>query len=128
MRLDSDVLELCHDGPMTLAECMVLRRVLDEVRAELGHCFMLVDMHRGTSIEPEARKYMAEWSKDPRQKLAGAAVYGVSFGMRTISTLMINAIKLMGKLQTEVMFAKDETDARRWIAEQRALQFPKSSP
>lgn len=72
---------------------------------------------------------MAQWSgEESSDWLSGTAMYGVSFAMRAISTLMLNAMHFLGKAKPNVAYLKDEAEGRRWIDEQRALQRPGSTP
>lgn len=120
MSLAGDVLDIHFEGVICLSDSVLLRQVFDEIYRERGPCFLVADMRRATGIDRDARQYMKEWSKVEPIQLLATAVYGVSFAVRAISILMINAIKMLGKRHTEVVFLKDETEARRWIDAQRA--------
>ena len=123
MSFAGDVLEIHYDGHISLADSEQLRDILIEIDREHGSCFLLVDMRLGLGIDRDARQYMKEWSKQEQAKLRGTAIYGVSFTMRAIAMLMLNAIKLLGRQESEVSFLKDEAEARRWIdARRQALK------
>ncbi len=115
---------LSFEGSISEADLRELRVAMASVTHELGRCFMITDMSLCTGIDAAARKYMAEWSKDRVDVIAGTAVYGLSFATRAITMLAINAIKLLGQKQVDVVFLKDEAEARRWVEEQRAARFP----
>jgi aminoglycoside phosphotransferase family enzyme len=121
-----DVLGIHFGGHITLADCIELRGLIEQLGREVGYTFLLVDMHESASIAPEARKYMARWNRESTEELlAGTAMYGISFAMRAIVTLTLNAIKFLGKKErTQTVFVKDEAEARRWIDAERARKFP----
>lgn len=122
LELSGDVLKIVYDGPITLDNCLQLRVIFGEMRQTVGRCFLLVDMRKSTGVEPAARKYMADWSKEtPDEALSGTAMYGINFAMRAIITLTLNAIKFLGnKSEVEgVVFLKDEPEARRWLDARR---------
>ena len=117
------MLGLCFEGAITEADLRALRVAMTSVTHELGRCFMITDMSLCTGIDAAARKYMAEWSKDRVEVIAGTAVYGLSFATRAITVLALNAIKLLGQKQVDVVFLKDEAEARRWVDQQRSERF-----
>ncbi len=117
---EQDLIGMHFHGPLTRADVTAMRALIVRVLAEHGSCYLLSDMTHCTSFEPEARKFMAEWSRDGKDKVAGSAVYGVNFAMRTLVTLAINAIKFIGKHKKgDLAFVKDAAEGRRWIAARR---------
>lgn len=121
-----DVLGIHFGGHITLQDCVDLRDLIEHLGREVGYTFLLVDMRESSSIAPEARRYMAQWNRESTEELlAGTAMYGISFAMRAIVTLTLNAIKFLGKKErTHTVFVKDEAEARRWIDAERARKFP----
>ena len=107
-------------GPITRKDVEVLRQAVDAVADEHPRSYLLIDLHGSTGIEPDARRYMAEWSKAPDRGLVGTVVYGTGFVMRALVTFSLNAIKLLGHQKGEFHFFKDEAEARRWAANHRA--------
>ena len=126
LRCDGELVSVKFVGTITRADAVKLREVLNTVFHSEERCFLLANMREGTGIDPEARKYMAEWSKTPSQRMAGTAVFGMSFAARAIVMLMVNAIKVLGNLKSDVTFVKDEAEAREWIERQRARKQPGS--
>ena len=109
------------EGPLTREHFVAMRAVFAAVIAEHGACYMVSDMTNCTKFEPEARKYLAEWSREATDKVAGSAIYGVNFAMRALVTLAINAVKFIGKHPGgDLAFVKDKAEALRWIAWRRA--------
>lgn len=122
-----DTLVLHVRGPLTMPDLQKLREVLVVVMAETGRSFLIADLTKATIIDSDARRYMAEWSKQRTDWVAGTAVYGVNFAMRAVLTLTLNAIKLLGTQQVELVVLKDEADAIRWVDAKRLALFPESA-
>lgn len=112
-----DVVELQFDGPLTLDQAKALHEHLAASYAELGSCFVLVDLGGVSAMGPESRRYMGEWHRS--HELSGVALFGGNFAMRAIATLTVNAIHLLSNHRTEIVFFRDEADARRWISTRR---------
>jgi len=113
-------------GALTVSDLQRLREVLVVVMEETGHAFLIADLNKATIIDSGARKYMAEWSKEHTDWVAGTAVYGVNFAMRAVLTLTLNAIKLLGTQQVELVVLKEEADAIRWVDARRLALYPGS--
>jgi len=126
LRRQGDLVALYVHGSLTMPDLQQLREVLVEVMGEVGHCFLTADLSGATSVNADARKYMAEWSKQNTDWVAGTAVFGVNFAMRAVLTLTLNAIKLLGTQQVDFAFVKDEADATRWIDAKRLALYPES--
>lgn len=121
VEFEGDTLRLRLVGPLTIADAELLRVEMQALRRSLGTCFLLADAAELAGIDAEARRYLARWSaREQSERITGAAVYGVSFAMRTIITLTVNAIRVIGRREVQIAFANDEAEARRWIAARRA--------
>ncbi len=107
-------------GAITRRDLEALRTAVDAVADEHPRSYLLTDMKECTGIDAEARKYMAVWSKEPDRGLVGTAVYGNGFMMRSLITLALQAIRLLGQREALIHFFKDEAEARRWVAAHRA--------
>jgi len=53
--------------------------------------------------------------------LRGTAILGANIGMRIVLGLGFKALKLLGKGEHPLRFFDDEAEARRWLAERRAV-------
>lgn len=124
LRRQGDLLSLHLHGPLVVTDMQQLRDVLNLVMAEVGHCFLTADLSGATTIDADTRKYMAEWSKQNTDWVAGTAVYGVSFAMRALLTLTLKAIKFLGTQQVDFVFVEDEAAALRWIDAKRRVLYP----
>ncbi len=114
-----DVVGMRFKGPLGREDIAAMRVLTGEVLQEVEHCFLLADLRECSSIEPEARKAMAQWSKDRTQQISGTAVYGVSFAMRALVTLTLNAIRFIGAQPVEVVLVKNEAEALRYVEQRR---------
>jgi hypothetical protein len=115
-----DIVGMRFKGPIVRDDIAAMRAMAEELLAEHGRCFLLSDMTACSGIDAEARKYMAQWSKERTQKVTATAVYGVNFAMRALVTLSLNAIKFLGTQQVEVVFVKDEAEAFRYVERKRS--------
>lgn len=117
---EGDLLGVRFRGPITREAVEALRDAVNAVTAEHPRSFLIADLHECTGIDPEARKYMAVWSNEPDRGLVGTAVFGTGFMLRTLVTLTIKAIKMLGQARTDLLFFKDEAEAREWVRSERA--------
>jgi hypothetical protein len=115
-----DLLRMTFDGSMTRDDAVGMRAMMEAALADGTRCWLVADMSGCTGIDAEARKYMTEWSRDGARALSGVTAYGLSFAVRAIVSLTLAAIKFLGRQQAQVMFFKDEAEALKWIAAQRA--------
>lgn len=122
---EGDLLLVRFRGTITQEAVEALRDAVNAVTDENPRSYLLADLHECTGIDPEARRFMAIWSRDPDRGLVGTAVYGTGFMLRTLVTLTIKAIKLLGKSRTELLFFKDEAEARAWVRIERDSVAPK---
>lgn len=114
-----DTLHVAFTGPMTREDVLAMRREMSAMLAQHGACWLVGDMHRCAGIESGARQYFAAWSRAGGDKPSGVVVYGLDFAMRTIVSLTLSAIRLLGAQQTDVHVMKTEAEALRWLAAER---------
>jgi hypothetical protein len=117
-----DLMRMTLDGPLTLADAEGMRAMMEATLSDGARCYLVADMSSCTGIESDARKYIVQWSRDGVQTMSGVAAYGLTFGMRTVVSLTMAAIKFLGKLRSPIVFAKTEAEALRWIETQRPAQ------
>ena len=115
-----DVLGLCVRGALTPADIDELQLAVRATLAAAGRCFLVADLSGMAGLDPLARRRIADWSRSDDDKVEGVAVHGCSFAMRTLITLTLNAIKLLGRQRSETVFVRDEAAALRWLEKQRA--------
>ena len=119
--LVGDLLRLEIRGSLTVADVAALQRAVREVLDAHDSCFLLADLTHMTGLEAEARRLMAQWSKDHTEQVSGVALYGCNFATRALLTLTLNAIKFLGQQQVPTVFVRDEAEGRAWIEGRRAL-------
>lgn len=106
-------------------DAALMRRMNEELkRAAEGrdHIFLLVDQTRAGSVSAEARKLGVEGAKD--LNIRDSAVFGASFHVRTVMTLITRVMKLIrGERAELVHFFATEAEARAYLAERRRALF-----
>lgn len=113
-----DVIEMTVHGEVTREHAVLLHDCMAQVLAEEGRCFVLADLADATTVQADARRYMAEWHRGHRTH--GIASYNVGPATRVIATLLLKTIQLLGEHPTEMVFVREEAEARAWIAANRA--------
>lgn len=67
---------------------------------------------------PLRRRFIADWNR--RHRIDGVASFGASLFMRTMVTLVLNAIRLIGWRRVPAVLTKTEAAARAWPLSLRA--------
>lgn len=112
-----DSLQMTFVGPMTRADLEVVRRVVGEILAEQGRCFLIGDLRECTTIPPQARHFVSEWSRSGEQEEpTRVLVHGLSFAMRALVALTLSAIRVFGGKDDKVVIVADEAEALRRVA------------
>jgi hypothetical protein len=115
-----DLLELEFHGAITRDDAVRLHDHMARMLDSGGGCYLVCDLTHVSSITPDARRYMSEWNRTRRAD--AAAVHGASFGVRAMVTLLLNALKLLGREGPTLMFFRDAAEARRWLDARRAAR------
>ncbi|MFO0577488.1 MAG: hypothetical protein U1A78_26085 [Polyangia bacterium] len=89
---------------------------LQELRPDVG---LYVDAARGVTVTPECRRIMAERSTKDALPLP-MAVVGGSLLVRTVFSLLVNAIRLLGKQDIPIGFFRGQAEAMAWLEAQAA--------
>jgi hypothetical protein len=116
-RVDGNILYLQMIGDISLEEIQKYIGLADQLTAEHGSFYIVDDMARFGSAAPEVRKKVASWIA--QGACLGAAIYGASLSSRTMTTLILGAMKMMGRHVFPVTFVKTEQEARDWVGFQR---------
>jgi len=109
-------------GDFTAEETVAYLPLVEQVLAEHGRFFMLVDMNRANTIPPETRRISSEFGR--KHPPAGMAVWGSNVAVRVLLTLMLRTISLFRKDAVPIAFVASEQEARAWVAAQRNLRAP----
>lgn len=115
---EGDLVHLQVRGPLDLEQTNVMLEQVARVLREVGRAYLLADMSQLEGILPEARRAVSEFNKTHR--VTGCALYGANFATRTLTSLLYQAVRLVGNKHFELEFARDEAAGRRWIDAHRA--------
>ena len=119
---EDDVIGVQWEGSISYEDMYALRQLFRALLEEHSTAYLLTDMRRCTTLEPQARKFMLEWSREKRDKVDGTVVCGVNFTMRTLILMAMKAIRIIGHDDGHMLeFVRDEAEARRWIAARRVV-------
>lgn len=111
---EGDTVVVRCDGAMSYEEAVEIHTLLAEVLAREGRCFALADLSRMTSIAPAGRRYSMEWSKAHR--VDAVAMIGASFPLRVLTTVTLEAVRLLRRRTIDLKFVDDEAAGRAWLA------------
>lgn len=120
--IDGDTIIMHVCGDFTAEETVAYLRLVEQVLAEHGRYFMLIDMSRADTIPPETRRISAEFGR--KHPTAGMAVWGSNVAVRVLFTLILRTISLFQKDPIPIAFVASEQEARAWVAAQRSLRAP----
>jgi hypothetical protein len=122
IEVEGDMLTLRVRGDFIAEEMAPYFRLVEQVLAEHGRYFMLVDMRSADTIPAETRRLSAEFGK--KHPAAGLAVWGSNVAVRVLFTLILRTISLFQKAAVPIAFVASEQEARAWVAAQRSLRAP----
>lgn len=124
--VDEDVVTAYANSPWRLEDIERFLALCDETYQRLGSVYLVTVVGRGYDLPPEARKYVAEWSRS--HFVSGNVIAGAPLAMRVLVTLLSRATQLVGGKNAAVTFVSDEAAARAWIAEHKAQQRLEQRP
>lgn len=117
---EDDQLYLELHGMFELTDCQLMYSLSEAILLEHGYCLTLFDARGATGMTSEARKYIGE--KTRTSHAAGAsALVGASFALRTLTNLMQNAARLIGRPLPPVRACSTIDEGMLWLSEQRKL-------
>ena len=118
IRIEGDLIFVRAQGEITGPEVIVLCEHMLKVQQQYGWVFEIVDAHSAGAMSVEARRQNAQWYRS-HQLDVEAVVFGSSFVTRTLFTLFINAVRLLGSSQARVHFVASEAEARALVERRR---------
>lgn len=118
IRIEGDVIFVETQGEATGPEVITLCEHMLKIHQQYGWVFQIVDARSAGVMSTEARRQNAEWYRTHHLDLE-AFVFGASFVVRTLFTLFMNAIRLLGSRQARVYFVENEAKARALVAQRR---------
>ncbi len=112
--LEGDMILFKTDGLLTVAEIHQIHAIAERLMAGRNDLFVLSDASSAGGTEPDVRKLMVEWFQS--HSFTAAATYGGSMITRAVSSLIMNAVRIVNKKIIPIAFFKTEAEARRWLA------------
>lgn len=113
VREEGDIAVLIFNGNVTAEDMQRIFSVVERIIERHGRYGTLVNASSMGRVTPGARQVVGQW---PRTSLTfGTSVFGASFVTRTVMTLVIRAMQLVGRGPIASEFFKTEAEARAWI-------------
>jgi SpoIIAA-like len=119
-----EALDICRwtfVGDISGDEMRRLFVVQKAVMTGAPHLLLLIDLSRVLRVSPEARKVGA--ANNTEERALGTAIFGASFHVRMLATLVTMAGSVLRKLKSTdspVRFFETEREALTWLSERRA--------
>jgi hypothetical protein len=104
-------------GYLTDDETRRMSAELSEHARRVGHIFVIADARRATGMSPGARRIRAKSTLETN--IVASAIFGASFHIRVIATLILKVRSIMKKHAIPVAMLETEAEARAWLEEQR---------
>lgn len=120
VEIEDDMVTTRLHGPFAPEHMTQWCRIMDGVIATHDGVFSIGDYRQAGSIPPETRRQVGDWPGSA--KIRAMAVFGASPALRVIMTLIVRAGALLRNFKSPTLFVATETEARDWMAEQRAKQ------
>lgn len=114
---DRDLHLIRLKGVLSQDEAEAFHNGVAQTLARYGSAYVLVDSSQAGSISPQTRRWIAEWNK--AHQVGGVAIFGSSLVIRTVLTLVLNAIALLRSQAVPSTFVKTESEGRAWLASLR---------
>lgn len=119
--IQEDMLVMRASGTLELAQAQWLMETTDGIVKNYGYSLLIADVSAGISIPPEVRRWIGEWHKTHTADNGTAIVVGAGAIVRTLLTLINSGVRLLGMQSGDLVFAKDEADGWRLVAQRRRM-------
>lgn len=106
-------------GDFLLKQAVRVTAVYSEIIKQHGYLLLLLDMSHSGKTDPRTRRHMADWGGQHADRLCIAAVSS-NVVFRTMFTLVITAMRMLGGRQPETSFFAERAQAMAWLAAQGA--------
>lgn len=126
IRTEGHLLLVQFVGVLSMAEFRQISNEADKLIAEYGGLYMLADVEQATTIPAEVRRAVVGWMKTGQ--IRGIANIKANMTTRGLSLLLINAIRLLTGLSSEVTFVASEAEGRAWVAELERKRLKRAGP
>lgn len=118
IHIEEDVVHVVIQGDIHGDEAVTLCEQLTQVQRQYGLVFEVLDARASGSMSAAARRQLAEWYRSNHLDIE-IVVFGASLFVRTMFSLMTNALKILGRNHLQMQFVATEVEARAWLAERR---------
>jgi hypothetical protein len=113
IRDEGNIAVVIFNGSVTAEDMQRIFSVVETIIERHGRYGTLVNACSMGRVTPGARQVIGQW---PRSSLSfGISVFGASLVTRTVMTLVIRALHLVGRGPVAGEFFKTEAEARAWI-------------
>lgn len=121
--IEEDTLVVAPHGVITLAESKLFTAAIEEVMPKHGYYMVLSDLQDSQGMEPDARRYSAQWSVG--KPVLGIAMYNERLLAHTLFMLLIKAANIIRRQPVPYASFKTELEARAWLAQLRKQHLQK---
>lgn len=115
---DGDLLYFEVHGPFELADAERMFKESEEIEKEYGYVLSAFDTRDGPGMTAEARRYTSLKSRE-REILNATTIIGASLAVRTMTILLTNVTRLVGKPLAPLLFCATHAEAMDWLAARR---------
>lgn len=112
------ILHLRIVGDVELPHAQVISATVMTTAARIGPLYFLRDAHQGGVITRQAREHIMRELKP--NSIVATITYGASFHNALIVTMIMRALRALGKPTPVSVFVADEAAARAWVDNHRA--------
>lgn len=112
-RCEDNILFFYMFGDLEMEELLEYIKLAQQLIDIYGSFYIVDDLSNFGSASPGVRRMVASWLKTaPCQAVA---LYGGSVAARTLVSLILGGMRLMGTLQFPAALHKNELEARSWL-------------
>jgi hypothetical protein len=112
-RVEEGFLFFVPRGPVAEDDVRELIRRGDELARSWGGYWLLIDVRSLGAVDAKARRVAA--TNPGIARFRGCAIFGASAVSRTLITLIVRGMAMLGHSHIEIRFFDDESEAREWI-------------
>jgi hypothetical protein len=120
-QLHEDTMVIRTAGELTLEQAQWLMATLTKMVDTYGYSLLIGDASAGITIPPHVRRWLADWHKDNPSTAGTAIIIGASLMVRTLVTMINHAVRLLGRAAGDLVFVRDEAEARELADSRRAF-------
>ncbi len=119
--VQDDLIVIRASGTFEMPQAQWLMETTNAIVKTYGYSLMLADVSAGIAIPPEVRRWIGEWHKTHSADNGTAVAVGAGAVVRTLLTLINSGVRLLGMATGDLVFAKDEADGWRLVAQRRKM-------